>query len=75
MKLFSKILSKKAEPQDAFGSMDLEMDVEPLRRREGPVADDSGQINRSKTSAAAEDPFEMGPKKDMILGEDEPGMG
>jgi FHA domain len=72
MKLFSKILSKKAEPQDAFGSMDLEMDVEPLRRREGPVADDSGQINRSKTSAAAEDPFEMGPKKDMILGEDEP---
>ena len=42
MNLFSRMLSKKAEPEDQAGKIDLDMDVEPLRRREEPQADDTG---------------------------------
>ena len=44
MKLFSKMLTRKPEPEEALEKIDLEMDVEPLRRRTEPVADDSGEI-------------------------------
>lgn len=48
MKIFSKMLSKKIEPQPGPGKLALDQDVEPLRRRDEPLADDTGRVNASK---------------------------
>ena len=56
MKLFSKMLTRKPDPKDSVGKIELEMDVEPLRKRSEPVADDSGRMNASKRFADDNDP-------------------
>ena len=53
MKLFKNIMSRKPEPEETVGKIDLDMDVEPLRRRSDILADDTGAPNgsaRAKTS-------------------------
>ncbi len=50
MKLFSRILSRKISPEEQAGKIDLDMDVEPLRRRSEPIADDSGEVNATVAS-------------------------
>ena len=57
MKLFSRMLSKKAEPEDPVGKIDTDMDVDPRRRRSQPMADDSGNVN----TASSADPTENDP--------------
>lgn len=62
MKLFSRMLTRKPTEDEAMGKIDLDMDVEPLRRRDEPVADDTGEINpsrvkSSRTHSRAADPF------------------
>ena len=59
MKLFSRMLSKKGEPETQVGKIELDMDVEPLRRRDEPMADDSGEVNATVSSDAksADDPL------------------
>lgn len=47
MKILSKMLSKKPTPNQSDGKIELDMDVEPLRRRDAAVADDSGEANAS----------------------------
>jgi len=50
MKLFSRMLSRKLEPESQAGKVELDKDVEPLRRRDEPMADDSGQVNATVAS-------------------------
>jgi hypothetical protein len=50
MKLFSKMLSKKTVPENQVENVELDMDVEPLRRRDEPMADDSGEVNATVSS-------------------------
>ena len=57
MKLFKNIMSRKPDADEAMGKMDLEMDVEPLRRRSEPLADDSGRVNSSRRTADFDDPL------------------
>ncbi len=53
MKLFSRMLSRKADPEPQAGKVELDMDVEPLRRRDEPTADDSGETNATIPSGDA----------------------
>jgi len=48
MKIFSKMLSKKTEPEAPVDKIDFDMDAAPLRRRTEAVADDSGEINATR---------------------------
>ncbi|MGI9390853.1 MAG: FHA domain-containing protein [Boseongicola sp.] len=50
MKLFSRMLSRKPDPESQVTKLDLDMDVEPLRRRDGPMADDSGEVNATASA-------------------------
>jgi hypothetical protein len=72
MKLFSKILSKKPEPEPQAGKIDLEMDVEPLRRKSEVLADDTGAPNASKLGAKADDPLFANPGKPIHARDEEP---
>ncbi len=74
MKLFSKILSKKAAPKDPVGKIDLEMDVEPLHRRDEPTADDTGEVNATAASvdANSSDPLCADPAEPVHARDEEP---
>ncbi|MEM9684208.1 MAG: hypothetical protein AAF942_13140, partial [Pseudomonadota bacterium] len=53
MKLFSRMLTRKPTEEEALGKVDLDMDVEPLRRRDGEAdADDTGEINASRLKSS-----------------------
>ncbi len=64
MKLFSKMLTRKPDPEEAMGKIDLDMDVEPLRRRSEAIADDTGEVNPSKATL---DPSLPDPTEDLLL--------
>ncbi len=72
MKLFSRMLSKKNEPEESAGGIDLNMDVEPLRRREAASADDTGDVNASKRPDSAEEPLFATPKSKTYSRDIEP---
>ena len=57
MKLFKNIMSRKPDAEEALGKIDLEMDVEPLRRRSEPLADDTGRVNSSRRTSDFADPL------------------
>lgn len=48
MKILSRMMSKKARPEEGLDKLALDEDLEPLRRGDGPVADDSGRVNTSR---------------------------
>ncbi len=48
-------MTQKPDPEETMGKIDLDMDVEPLRRRDDPVADDSGKPNPSSRFADEND--------------------
>ncbi len=72
MKLFKNIMSRKPDPDEAVGKIDLEMDVEPLRRRSEPLADDSGRMNSSRRTADFDDPLMADRSKPTYERSDEP---
>lgn len=71
MKLFKNIMSRKPEPEETVGKIDLEMDVEPLRRRSDLLADDTGTPNGS-AKAASRDPLFADPSKPSYGRSEEP---
>ncbi len=72
MKLFKNIMSRKPDADEAMGKMDLEMDVEPLRRRSEPLADDSGRVNSSRRTADFDDPLYADRSKPTYPRDEEP---
>ncbi|MEQ9039632.1 MAG: FHA domain-containing protein [Silicimonas sp.] len=52
MKILSRMLTRKPQPQQALDKVDLDDDLEPLRRRDG----EAEPRGRSRTSTEAEDP-------------------
>ena len=71
MKLFKNIMSRKPEPEETVGKIDLDMDVEPLRRRSDLLADDSGEPNGA-ARAASKDPLFADPSKPSYGRNEEP---
>lgn len=58
MKILSRMMTRKPQPEEALESLDLDKELEPLRRREQAAADDSGAPNPSSAATEAEDaPF------------------
>ena len=72
MKLFKNIMSRKPDPEEAVGKIDLEMDVEPLRRRSEPLADDSGRVNSSRRTSDFADPLYADRSKPTYERQEEP---
>ena len=72
MKLFKNIMSRKPDADEAMGKMDLEMDVEPLRRRSEPLADDTGRMNSSRRTADFDDPLYADKSKPTYPRDEEP---
>ncbi len=72
MKLFKNIMSRKPDPEEAVGKIDLEMDVEPLRRRSEPLADDTGRVNSSRRTSDFDDPLFADRSKPTYEREEEP---
>jgi len=74
MKLFSRMLSKKVEPENQVGKVELDMGVEPLRRRDEPMADDSGEVNATVSSdaKAVDDPLYANPSQSVNNRDEEP---
>ncbi|NNJ67387.1 MAG: FHA domain-containing protein [Boseongicola sp.] len=72
MKLFKNIMSRKPDPEEAVGKIDLEMDVEPLRRRSDPLADDTGRVNSSRQTSDFNDPLFADRSKPSYEREEEP---
>lgn len=72
MKLFKNIMSRKPDPEEAVGKIDLEMDVEPLRRRSEPLADDTGRVNSSRRTSDFNDPLFADRSKPTYGREEEP---
>lgn len=72
MKLFKNIMSRKPDPEEAVGKIDLEMDVEPLRRRSEPMADDTGRVNSSRRTSDFNDPLFADRSKPTYEREEEP---
>ena len=78
MRLFSRMLTRKPTEEETLGKVDLDMDVEPLRRRDDePKADDSGEVNssrlrssRAQTDAAS--PFDAVASAPITPREEEP---
>lgn len=56
MKILSRMLTRKPQPEETLGSMNLDEDLEPLRRRDDRIADDSGRVNPSRPGSASADP-------------------
>ncbi len=52
MKIFSKMLTRKPEPEERVADFDLE-DLEPLKRRIEASADDSGKVNPTRRTATS----------------------
>ncbi len=71
MKLFKNIMSRKPEPEETVGKIDLDMDVEPLRRRSDLLADDTGAPNGA-ARAKSNDPLFADPTKPSYGREEEP---
>ena len=72
MKLFKNIMSRKPDAEEAVGKIDLEMDVEPLRRRSEPLADDTGRVNSSRTTSDFSDPLFADRSKPTYERQEEP---
>lgn len=72
MKLFKNIMSRKPDPEEAVGKIDLEMDVEPLRRRSEPLADDTGRVNSSRRTSDFNDPLFADRSKPSYERQEEP---
>lgn len=72
MKLFKNIMSRKPDPEEAVGKIDLKMDVEPLRRRSEPLADDTGRVNSSRRTSDFNDPLFADRSKPTYEREEEP---
>ena len=56
MKILSRMLTRKTTPSEGLGKSDLDEDLEPLRRRDNAVADDSGRANPSRPAQGASEP-------------------
>lgn len=56
MKLLSRMLSRKPQPDQGLDKLDLDVDLEPLRRREDAIADDSGSFNPARSNVQSDDP-------------------
>ena len=69
MKILSRMLSKRIEPEENPG---LDVRDDPLSRLGKPTADDSGRENTSRQSAAADDPLYADPTKPIKPKEEEP---
>jgi hypothetical protein len=50
------MLTRKATPSEGLDKRSLEEDLEPLRRKENAIADDSGRVNPSRSNAGANEP-------------------
>lgn len=80
MKILSRMLTRKSQPEETLGSMNLDEDLEPLRRRDDRMADDSGRVNPSRPGSMSEEPplavrsRPIRPKSETIepLAEEEP---
>jgi hypothetical protein len=72
MKLFKNIMSRKPDPQEVVGKIDLEMDVEPLRRRSEPHADDTGRVNSSRSPSDFDVPLYADRSKPTYERDEEP---
>ena len=70
MKLFKNIMSRKPEPEETVGKIDLDMDVEPLRRKSEPL-DDTGRPNASKAGDPS-DPLYADPSQPSYNRNEEP---
>ena len=71
MKLFKNIMSRKPDEEETIGKIDLDMDVEPLRRRSDPLADDTGGPNGASRSRPNDALF-ADPSKPSYGREEEP---
>ena len=71
MKLFKNIMSRKPDAEEAVGKIDLEMDVEPLRRRSEPL-DDAGRVNSSRRTSDFNDPLFANKSKPTYARDEEP---
>lgn len=56
MKILSRMLTRKPQPAETMGRVNLDEDLEPLRRRDDRLADDTGRANASRTTSAADEP-------------------
>lgn len=56
MKILSRMLTRKSQSQQALGKIDLDEDLEPLRRKDGIQADDTGRPNPSRPTTDMDEP-------------------
>ena len=56
MKILSRMLTRKPQPEETMGSINLDEDLEPLHRREDRMADDTGQANPSRSGSTSQEP-------------------
>lgn len=56
MKILSRMLTRKPQPEETLGKMNLDEDLEPLRRRDDRMADDSGRVNPSRPGSVSDEP-------------------
>ena len=53
MKILSRMLTRKPQPDETVGKFDLDEELEPLRRKSEGVADDSGKVNPTRVTSQA----------------------
>lgn len=56
MKILSRMLTRKPQSEQTLGKIDLDEDLEPLRRKDGIHADDTGRANPSRPTAEMDEP-------------------
>lgn len=56
MKILSRMLTRKPQSEPALGKIDLDEDLEPLRRKDGVHADDTGRPNPSRPTSEMDEP-------------------
>ncbi len=56
MKILSRMLTRKPQPDAALGKIDLDEDLEPLRRADDAEADDVDMANPSRTNSEMDEP-------------------
>ena len=69
MKILSRMLSKRIEPEEAPG---VGLEGDPLSRLGEPTADDSGRQNASRSASASDDPLYADPSKPIKAKAEEP---
>ena len=69
MKILSRMLSKRIEPEEASG---VDLNGDPISRLREPTADDSGHENASRSAPAADDPLYADPSKPIQAKAEEP---